>query len=190
MSAFVLAYSRRIMLYYMKAIDPTLQSLIFTYSDTDSLHITGDKYYKLLELGYGKEKKKAKLGYLCSDIKNEGLIFYEKNIAPKCYTYSYIDNTGMIKENDNAVMKSKGIPKKCLKNEYYMEEYGEVEFSSLQKKHKNLTQADKEAGVKNFSVINKTQTRTFNKNNWQGMQFDKQTGEWLPYGYEKSQVIV
>ncbi len=36
LGAFVTSYSRRIMLTYMKAIDPTLKSSIFTYTDTDS----------------------------------------------------------------------------------------------------------------------------------------------------------
>jgi hypothetical protein len=51
LGAFVLAYSRRIMLHYMKAIDPTLKSCTFTYSDTDSMHITGENYFKLKEKG-------------------------------------------------------------------------------------------------------------------------------------------
>ncbi len=39
LGSFVLAYSRQITLLYMKAIDPTLKTLIFSYTDTDSLHI-------------------------------------------------------------------------------------------------------------------------------------------------------
>ncbi len=72
--AFVTAYSGRIMLTYMKAIDPTLKSSIFTYTDTDSLHITGENYKKLLGLGYIKPKAEAKLGFLCSDIKERVLL--------------------------------------------------------------------------------------------------------------------
>jgi hypothetical protein len=42
LGAFVLSYSRRIMLNYMKAIGPTLTRMVFTYTDTDSLHIMGE----------------------------------------------------------------------------------------------------------------------------------------------------
>jgi hypothetical protein len=186
LGAFVLAYSRRIMLHYIKAIDTTLKSCVFTYSDTDSLHITGENYFKLLAKGYIKEKSKAQLGYLCSDIKNEGLIFYEKNLAPKCYSYSYVDNKGDIKEKENAILKCKGLPKRCLSEDLYESEVAkELEFEGLQKKHKNLTIADKEAGVAHFSIINKKQKRTFNKSSWKGMDFDDQTGQWYPFNYSK-----
>ena len=85
LGAFVTAYSRRIMLFYMKEIDPTLQSMIFTYTDTDSLHISGQAYLDLMAKGLIKTKKEAELGYLCSDIKNEGVILKEVNLAPKTY---------------------------------------------------------------------------------------------------------
>ena len=39
LGAFVTAYSRKLMLFFMKAMDPTLKQLTFTYTDTDSLHI-------------------------------------------------------------------------------------------------------------------------------------------------------
>jgi hypothetical protein len=150
------------------------------------LRITGENYFKLLELGYVKEKKDAKLGYLCSDIKNEGLIFYEKNLQPKVYMYEYIDNKGEIKEKECATMKCKGIKKTCLTYDlYYEEKQKELEFDGLQKKHKNLTHADVEAGVKHFSVINKHQKRTFNKSSWHGMAYDDKTKEWFPHNYLK-----
>ena len=44
LGAFVTAYSRRLMLFYMKAIDGTLKRLPFTYTDTDSLHIIRSDY--------------------------------------------------------------------------------------------------------------------------------------------------
>jgi hypothetical protein len=70
LGAFILSYSRRIMLFYMKAIDPSLQSLCFTYTDTDSLHITAENEKKLRAMGLIQEK----LGYLSNDIKKEGII--------------------------------------------------------------------------------------------------------------------
>ena len=77
---------------YMKAVDPTLKTHIFTYTDTDSLHILGEHKNKLEKMGMIKTKKEASLGYLCSDIDNEGVIIYENNLAPKTYFYEYIDN--------------------------------------------------------------------------------------------------
>ena len=39
-----------------------------------------------------KSKEDASLGYLFSDIDNDGIIFYENNLTPKTYFYEYIDN--------------------------------------------------------------------------------------------------
>ena len=64
-------------------MDPTLKQLTFTYTDTDSLHIFGEYYWKLRELGYIKPKSESQLGYLCADIDDEGIIINEKNLAPK-----------------------------------------------------------------------------------------------------------
>ena len=67
LGAFVLAFSRRLMLTYIKTIDPTLTKHVFTYTDTDSLHIKGEFSEKLFELGYVKDKANSKLGFLCSE---------------------------------------------------------------------------------------------------------------------------
>jgi len=98
LGAFVTAYSRRFMIYFMKAIDPTLKSIIFTYTDTDSLHITGDAYFQLKEKGLIIDKSKSKLGYMCSDIDNEGLIILESNLAPKTYIPRYDESQRNTKE--------------------------------------------------------------------------------------------
>ena len=58
---------------------------------------------KLEKLGMIKTKHEASLGYLCSDIDNEGIIIYENNLAPKTYIYEYIDN-----QND-VYDKNKGL---------------------------------------------------------------------------------
>lgn len=185
LGAFVLAYSRRVMLTYMKAIDPTLKTCTFTYSDTDSIHILGKDYEKLLKLGYIKTKANAKLGYLCSDIKEEGIIFNEINLAPKTYMYEYINQLGDIKENESATFKCKGIPKRCLKSALYKEELKEeLSFTGLKKKHKTLTKSDVEQGIKNFSIVNSTQTRTFNKSDWKGMQLID--NQFYPKGYKNN----
>jgi hypothetical protein len=182
LGAFVTAYSRRIMLTYMKAIDPTLKSIVFTYTDTDSLHIKGEHYFKLKSLGYIKDKQNASLGFLCSDIKNEGVIFYEKNIAPKNYYYCYVDNNGDIYENNKGVMKCKGIYKKALKHSLFIDEKEqELLFDGLKRKHINLTKADKEKGINHFSIISNMNKRTYNKTKWEGMNFDNNT--WYPKNF-------
>lgn len=184
LGAFVLSYSREIMLNYMKAIDPTLKSHIFTYTDTDSLHILGEHAEKLEKMGMIKTKDKASLGYLCSDIDNEGVIIYENNLAPKTYFYEYIDNKNDVYDKDNGTMKGKGIPKKCLKPDMYdtyKDNNEPVEFSGLRRKHKNLTKKDLDNGVKHFSIVNNTQKRTFMKSDWTGM--DLIDNKYYPKGY-------
>lgn len=211
LGAFVTAYSRRIMLYYMKKIDPTLKEQIFTYTDTDSLHIRGDAYLKLLKEGMVKLKENAELGYLCSDIDGEGLILKEINLAPKTYFYEYIDCDGKI----GSKIKCKGInnSKKSVTS-YHFDKYEEwiarvreekeekmngvkytkaareekeknderrVTFFSMKKKTTNLTSADREKGVALFSVCNNPQTRTFMKSVWDGMYFDGK--EYYPWGH-------
>jgi len=183
LGAFVTAYSRRLMLFYIKAVDPTLQQQVFTYTDTDSLHLHGEAYLKLKELGYIKNKSESSLGFLCSDIDDEGIIIKERNMAPKTYKYEYVTNKNEVHINDICVMKCKGIPKKCLKSEYYEENTPvEVKFDGLQRKHKNLTRKDKEQGVTNFSIINTHQSRTMNKTSWSGMIL--KDNQYYPYGYE------
>ena len=90
LGAFVLSYSRKMMLHYMSAIDESLETCVFTYTDTDSLRITGQNFFKLKKLGYIPDEEK--LGYLSNDCKNDALIIFEKNIGPKVYYYEVIDN--------------------------------------------------------------------------------------------------
>ena len=187
LGAFVLSYSRQIMLNYMKAIDPTLKTHIFTYTDTDSLHILGEYKNKLESLGMIKSKDNASLGYLCSDIDNEGVIIYENNLAPKTYFYEYIDNKNEIYDKDKGTTKGKGIPKKCLNHSMYNNYKNEeqiVEFSGLRKKHVNLTKADIVKGVHLFSIVNNTQSRTFMKTEWKGM--DLINNKYYPKGYNNN----
>lgn len=182
LGCFVTAYSRRIMLLYMKAMDPTLTQQTFTYTDTDSLHIQGKYHQQLIQKGLIKPKDKSQLGYLCSDLDHEALIIREKNLAPKSYMYEYINNKNEIFLGDKGVMKTKGIPKKTLQAKFYEEEQGDVEFSGLKKKGKTLTSADKQMGRHNFCIVNNTLKRTFNKTSWKQMQFIE--NEWYPHGFE------
>jgi hypothetical protein len=185
LGAFVLSYSREIMLNYMKVIDPSLKTHVFTYTDTDSLHILGHHAQKLREVGLIKPKNEASLGYLCSDIKNEGIIIYENNLAPKTYNYEHIDNKNKLFIGKKGTFKGKGIPNKCLKHKMYSDykkEPQNVKFSGLKRKHTNLTKKDIQNELPYFSIVNNTQTRQFMKNEWGGMIF--KDNKYYPKGYE------
>ena len=107
LGSMILSYSHKIMLEYIKFLSPTLESMPFGYTDTDSLHISGKNCNKLIENGYYIENKKnAKLGYLTNDLKNNGLVFHEVAVSPKCYMYSYINDKNEIIHS----CKTKGIP--------------------------------------------------------------------------------
>jgi hypothetical protein len=185
LGAFILAYSRRLMIYYMKQIDPSLHSTIFTYHDTDSLHITGEAHQMLVEKGLYKSEEEAELGLLCNDIEDEGLIIYEKNIASKNYMYKYINNKNEIE----TVMKCKGIPGEDKLGDngvlYAPELWDkatpqELKFTSFEKvKIPNKKQS--ELGVEAFSIRTVEKTRTFTKNPYGRMIY--KDGEWYPFGY-------
>jgi len=208
LGAFVLSYSRQIMMNYIKAIDPTLKTHIFTYTDTDSIHILGKHADKLRSLGMIKDKKNASLGFLCNDLKYEGIIFYQKNLAPKTYFYEYVDNKNDVYDKNNGVMKAKGIPKQDKSRPMYDENKNllcdkkgdikyekllnknlydnyktsdPIQFSGLRRKHKSLTKSDITNGVNHFSIVNNTQTRTFMKSEWSGMNLIN--NHYYPKGY-------
>ena len=83
--------------------------MIFTYTDTDSLHISGDNARKLTEKGYIVTKENSKLGYLCSDIDDEGIIVKEINLGPKCYFYEYLTNDNVFHEKGFDALSLLGI---------------------------------------------------------------------------------
>ena len=114
------------MLFYNKIIDEDLKKFIVSYTDTDSLHIPAEVYHKLKNMNLIRN---GEMGYLSNDIKKNGMIFYEKNLGLKNYIYKYINNENQI----NTVMKTKGIPKKELKEKYYKNESGDVKFNTMKK---------------------------------------------------------
>ena len=79
----------------------------------------------------------------------------------------YNPKTGLISANKlykkakelNLNVTHKDIDRKC-------------EFSGLKRVHKNITKENKEKGMNHFSIINNTQTRTFNKTCWSGMNLN------------------
>ena len=182
LGAFVLSYSRRLMLYFMKQIDPTLKSTIFHYTDTDSMFITKENYYKLRKIGSVPENEK--LGYLSNDCDNDGIVIEMKALGPKSYFKTTLDKYG----NINDECKSKGIRLKdtlgtkntLLKKEMYIkEEAEETKFTSFKKCHFKLSSHDKTAGINPLSIKKMEVCRTFQKNHWTGM---KSAGnQFLPY---------
>lgn len=119
LGTFILAYSRRIMLYYMMLLDPSLRNInkMITYMDTDSAHIKCEYLHIWKDAGLYVDKKNAQLGLFTSDIKNEGIILSEINLGPKSYMYEYLDSEGLFDDTK----KSKGIPKKLIKKEFYVD---------------------------------------------------------------------
>ena len=76
-----------------------------------------------------------------------------------------------------------------LSNNLY-ENYSEcepVKFSGLRKKNINLTKGDIDKGVKLFSIVNNSQTRTFMKSEWKRMDFID--NKYYPKGYKFNQNI-
>lgn len=201
MGSFVLSYSRRLMNKFMTEIDPKLEKVLFTYTDTDSLHIGGQDYFKLKEKGLIKSKTESKLGYLCSDIKGEGLIIQEKNLGPKNYMYEYITNDNKICRAGDATMKCKGLhfeKKDKSKSEeynndvkekrdkyfnwYLNEKPEEMKYNSLKKIHKKISSIEKSDNIEHFSIKAIECTRTFNKTTFNNMDFNNNI--WLPFGCE------
>ena len=108
--------------------------------------------------------RNGEMGYLSNDIKKNGIIFYEKNLGPKNYIYKYINDNNEIK----TVMKTKGIPKKHLKEEYYNNESGNVKFNSMKKIKFYVTSNEKKNGHSYLSIYNYEMKRAFNLNEWSG----------------------
>ena len=63
------------MLFYNKIIDNDLNKFIVSYTDTDSLHIPAEIYYKLKNMDLIRN---GEMEYLSNDIKKNGMTFYEK----------------------------------------------------------------------------------------------------------------
>lgn len=141
LGAFVTAYSRRIMLFYIMQMDSTLTKSTFTYTDTDSLHIHKKYIQVLIDKGYYVQKKNAQLGLLTSDIDNNGIILMEQNLGPKSYLYEFLDEEGLF----NDTKKTKGIPKKALNKEMFNNASDKfLENIKNQNLLKRLKQANKE----------------------------------------------
>ena len=79
---------------------------------------------------------------MCSDIDDEGLIIYEKNLAPKTYCHESINSKNKLAINDLCTMKAKVIPKERMKEEGEKEKILKKEFYLDGKEHKVLNLMD------------------------------------------------
>jgi hypothetical protein len=173
LGSFVLSYSRDKMIRTFECINPKLDDLIFTYTDTDSLHIHCKNIKKLEE----NDIMKVGLGMVSNDCKNNGKIIYEKNLAPKLYMYYYINDKGEFK----TVMKSKGIPNRLLHENLYLKDMVEElniknSFKKISMRKIDIKEGDKIITTKNdvsyFDIAQVNSTRTFNKTSWTGMSLE------------------
>ena len=179
--AFVLAYSRRLCYNYFKECG--LDKHFMIYGDTDSMYIFGEYHQKLLKNGY---IRKDELGYLSNDAKgNEPLIIKQISLSPKCYTYLSLDKDGELKTNS----KSKGIPKKYLKEEMYEKEdiKHQVEYNILEKKNLKLSKEDEKNGIELFSIKQRKCIKEFNANKWESMVL--RDNIYYPLGYNMNDCI-
>lgn len=184
--AFILSYSRSIMLNFMKMCDKDLKEHVVTYSDTDSLHLMGELYENLKSYGVYKSKKDSEFGLLCNDCDGEGLILREINLGPKNYLYESLDEDGNLKTTN----KCKGIPSVFLKPELYYNETPEtIEFDENKKTTMRRVgikpnRKQIEQGLTPFSIITiSDMKRTFNKNTWKGWELID--NDFYPKGHIK-----
>ena len=134
-------------------------------------------------------------GYDISKMEQSSIIeLYENQglwLLKEGYDISSMEINDLMKLFENyglCTMKAKGIPSKCLKQDFYEDKEGHVvEFDGLKKVHKRVTSKQKTDGVSNFSIINNHQSRTFNKSTWSG--FDLRDGKFYPKNYNHPVIV-
>jgi hypothetical protein len=175
--AFVLAYSRRLNLTYLRTVDPTLQSIIYSYGDTDSLRLTAESYRILLKAGQICSKSEARLGLLTNDLPDDALIIREVNLAPKTYLVDYMDRFGQVHSKGIC----KGIPKSELTPDFFDGDSHTVQFRSVQQRRFALSKADESQGISHFDILDTSLSRTMNPTAYSGMTLV--SNDYLPLGY-------
>ena len=79
-------------------------------------------------------------------------------------------------------MKTKGIPKSQLKEEFYAIEYGKVKFKTMKKIRFHVTSKENKRGLEYLNIYHSEITRKFNKNQWAGRLLDGNI--YYPIGYD------
>ncbi len=177
LGAFILAYSRAIMTKRFRQVTNNLSECNFSYTDTDSMHIFGSTYKRLV--AQQPDMFGENLGQMKNDISKDGgdaIIIREICIAPKNYLYVYLTSKGNVK----MVKKIKGIPYSCLDtiklNNYENEIPVEVEYETW-KRHI----VDEDA----FEIQILHNTRTFLKTPYDKLKYHEEMGQWRPIGWEE-----
>jgi len=191
LGAFVLAYSRRIMLEKIKAMNPHEEiSKQFYYTDTDSLQVHQSI---LKEAGIPINGKK--LGELSNDLLKDGMlevkIIRGVWVAPKMYTLQYIakmeDGTFALKEHrvGKGVKKINNVIPFTLENYEHMSWGGTIEITNkdiFKRFDYKLNNKEKERGTNFFSIAIRDMPKELNKTPWCGRDFIG--NDSVPIGYE------
>ena len=173
LGSFILAGARRLWLNFAENVNPDLTDTFMTYCDTDSMHITGEAHKTLIGKNLIDDNK---LGYLSNDCDDNALIFYEINLAPKCYAYHCLTENGDIV----TVKKSKGISKNNLTFEMFENEKPvNTTWFGMKKIHSKINSKQRALGIGHFTITKQKYERTFYKNKWTGMRFEQNL--YLPY---------
>ena len=110
---------------------------------------------------------------LNNDIKKDGIIIKEINLAPKLYCYWYINKNGEFKITNKAkgicaidplTKKPTGLNAELFENE----ESKVIEWNSIKKIHRKVASTDKE-NFDHFTLKGITMKRTFLNCRWEGM---------------------
>jgi hypothetical protein len=186
---FILAYSRRIMLNYIKQANPYFDhenkyqkeqiENDFHYTDTDSLQMKASCANRIAELG------DKSLGMITDDLGDNCKIIKGLWISPKLYMLEYV------KEGDppgktHYHFRGKGLDKKKLTPEIYekMAEGKSVEnVRDFQMKKIHVSRNSKQQHIPMFSILHQTDIKKMvNSNVWAGRDF---TGnDSTPWGHQ------
>lgn len=186
--AFVLSYSRKIMLDFIKQLNPdeTLEDM-FYYTDTDSL-ITTYENSKRLDLS------KKGLGYLKNELGDNCKILKAVFLAPKMYLLQYIKLN-----SDDTITYHEKITAKGVK--HISDNLNSKDFETMLQGYtktvvnrdvfrrfgyEKLSKPEKERGTTNFSVRIEDQTKVLNKTKYSGRNFLSEFNNMVsvPWGYE------
>ncbi len=186
LGAFVLAYSRKIMIECYKKLNPNNEiEKDIHYTDTDSLQVH-NKIFKESGIVCGK-----KLGDLSNDLGDTAKIINAIYVAPKMYILKYLkrEKDGSITLNEHRV--GKGVKKvnnsipldsdtymKMMNGETYEIENKDV-FTRFAYK---MNSKEKEKGTDYFSIAIRECKKILNKTPWAGRYFIE--GDSVPIGYE------
>ena len=184
LGSFILGYSRRIMLGYLKRSNPYFDSQFLDkqlenspyYTDTDSIQIH-QRNLKHVELN-------NEIGGISDDLGDNCKILYGGWIAPKLYFLEYTE-----KQGDSVSIKyhlrGKGVPKNMLTLEMF-EQMMKGESISIEMsrdfKRIHVNKNSKQQEIENFSILKlESIYKEINSNPWSGRHFYANAS--VPHGH-------